>query len=134
VNDLRGWFLDSRLLLIGGILLGIGLGLVVGWNVYPLSYYDTDPYDLHGSYQDDYVVMVGALYALERDVEAARQLLTMLSDPNAPRPIKAIVVEVTERYIARGADPTDVAHLVALAEALDSVTTPMRPYLGGQQP
>jgi hypothetical protein len=134
VNDLRGWFLDSRLLLIGGTLLGIGLGLVIGWYVIPVSYYDTDPYDLHGSYQDDYIVMVGALYALERDVEAARQLLTMLSDPNAPRPIQAIVVEVTERYIARGDDPTDVAHLVGLAEALDSVTTPMRPYLGGQQP
>lgn len=134
MNDWRAWFHNPRLLLIGGILLGLGLGMVIGWYVVPVTYYDTDPYDLRDGYQDDYVVMVGALYALEQDVGVARQLLTYLSDPQEPRSIQAIVVEVTERYIARGANPTDIAHLVGLAEALDSVTTPMQPYLDGQQP
>jgi hypothetical protein len=134
VNNRRDWLLDPRLLLIGGALLGIGLGLVVGWLVWPVTYYDTDVYDLRADYQDEFVVMVGALYALEQDVGVARQWLALLSPPQAPRAAEAIVVEVAERYIARGAAPTDIGHLVGLAEALGSVTTPMQPYLGGQQP
>lgn len=134
MNNWRGWFLDLRLILIGGILLGIGLGLVIGWLVWPVSYYDTDVYDLRADHQDEFVVMVGALYALEQDIEAAHQLLGLLSQPNRPRPPESIVVEVAERYIARGADPAEIGYLVGLAEALGSTTTPMQPYLGEQQP
>ncbi len=128
MHNWRAWFLDPRLLLIGGTLLGIGLGLIVGWVLWPVSYYDTDVYDLRADYQDEFVVMVAASHALDGDVGAARQWLALLSDPQAPRPVEAIVVDVTERYIARGADPTQIAYLVALAEALGSVTTPMQPY------
>jgi hypothetical protein len=130
----RNWLLDFRLLFIGGALLGIGLGLVVGWLLWPVSYTDTDVYDLRADYRDDFVVMVGALNALEQDAAKARQLLELLSDPSAPRPIEAIVVDVAERYIARGANPADIGYLVRLAESLGSVTTPMQPYLNAQRP
>jgi hypothetical protein len=132
VNNWRGWFLDPRLLIIGGTLLGIGLGIAIGWLVWPVSYYDTDVYDLRADYQDEFVVLVGALYQLEGNVEVARQWLALLSPPDAPKPPKVIVVEVTERYIARGANATDIGYLVGLAEALGTVTTPMQPYLGRQ--
>jgi hypothetical protein len=134
VKNRRGWFLDPRLLLIGGALLGIGLGLIIGWLIWPVSYYNTDVYDLRADYQDEFVVMIGALYALEQDVGAAGQRLALLSPPNAPKSAEAIVVEVAERYIARGADPIDIGHLVGLAEALGSVTPPMQPYLGEGRP
>jgi hypothetical protein len=134
LDNWRSWFFDPRLLFIGGALLGIGLGLVAGWLVWPVSYYDTDIYDLRADYQDEFVVMVGALQALEQDADAARQLLELLSNPATPRPVEAIVIEVTERYIARGADPTAIGYLVDLAQALDSVTLPMQPYLNQQRP
>jgi hypothetical protein len=129
VNDWRSWFFDSRLLFIGGVILGIGLGLIVGWLIWPVSYYDTDIFDLRADYRDDFAVMVGALEVLEKDPVTARQLLAKMSDPNLPRSVEAVVVDVTERYIARGANPTDIGYLVRLAEALDTVTTPMQPYL-----
>ena len=125
----RSWLLDPRLLLIGGVLAGIALGLIGGWLVWPVSYYDTDPVDLRSDYQDDYVVMVGALVTLERDTDHARQLLAALSNPTSTRTVEAIVVDVAERYIARGAPRTDIDYLVRLAQALDSVTLPMQPYL-----
>jgi hypothetical protein len=134
VHGWRGWIFDPRLLIIIGILLGIGLGLFVGWNVWAVSYYNTDIYDLRADYQDDYVVMVGALYALEQHLETSQYLLSLLSNPQTPRSIETIVVQTTERYIARGADPTDIRYLVRLAQALGNVTTPMQPYLDGQQP
>ena len=134
MSDWRIWFLDFRLLFIGGALLGIGLGLGIGWLAWPVTYFDTDPYDLRADYRDDFVVMVGALNALEQDPDTARQLLALLSDPSAPRPVEAIVVDVTERYIAAGANPDDIGYLVSLAETLGSVTTPMQPYLNVQRP
>jgi hypothetical protein len=78
--------------------------------------------------------MVGALDTLQQDVPASRQLLALLSDPKTPRSIESIIVDVTESYIARGANPVDIEHLVSLAEALGAVTTPMQPYLNEQQP
>jgi len=134
LRDWRSWFQDPRLLLILGVLLGISLGLVTGWLVWPVSYYDTDMYDLRADYQEDFVVMVGALQAMEQDAASALQLLTLLSDPDAPRSVDAIVVEVAERYIARGADPTAIDYLVGLAQAVGRVTTPMQPYLNKDRP
>jgi len=121
-------------LLILGVLLGIGLGLIAGWLVWPVTYYDTDVYDLRVDYQDDFVVMVGALQAQEPDVDTARHLLALLSDPSAPRSVEAIVVDVTERYITRDASLTDIRYLVGLAQALGSMTAPMQPYLDAGQP
>ena len=129
MNGWHSWLLDPKLLLIGGVLIGIGLGLIVGWLLWPVSYSDTDVFDLHADYQDDYVVMVGALHALEEDTAASRRLLTLLSDAKAPRTVEGIVVDVTERYIARGASPTDIGYLISVARALGTVTTPMQPYL-----
>jgi hypothetical protein len=129
VNVRRSWFLDSRLLFIGGVLLGIGMGLVAGWLLWPVTYYDTDLYDLHPDYQDDLVVMTGALNALEGDPALARQLLAQVSNPDVPRSAEAIVVDVTERYIARGAGAADIGYLIRLAKALNAVTTPMQPFL-----
>ncbi len=134
MNGWRSWFLDPKLLLMGGILIGISLGLAAGWLVWPVSYYNTDVYDLHPEYQDDFIVMVGELQALEQDIGSARQLLALLSDPEAPQGVEATVVDVTERYIARGANPTDIQYLVRLAQALGSVTTPMQPYLNEPRP
>jgi hypothetical protein len=134
VSDWRRWFHDPRLLLILGLLLGIGLGLIAGWVVWPVTYYDTDVYDLRVDYRDDLVVMVGALQAQEGDVDTARQLLSLLSDPSAPRSLDAIVVDVAERYIARGASLTDIRYLVGLAQAFGSVTTPMQPFLNDGPP
>jgi hypothetical protein len=108
--------------------------LLIGWQLWPVSYYNTELYDLHTGYQDDFVVMVGALYALEGDAQAARQALSQLTPPSANRSPESILIEVTERYIAQGAYRTDIHYLVNLADALDSETTPMQPYLDGQQP
>ena len=134
MKNRSGGLFDPRLLLIWGILLGIGLGLLIGWIVWPVSYYNTDVYDLHPGYQDEYVVMVGAFYALQGDLDAARGWLASLSPPGAPMSPEAIVVDVTERYIARGENRTDIGYLVHLAQALGSVTMPMQPYLEGPSP
>jgi hypothetical protein len=130
MNTRRQWFLDPRLLFLGGILAGIGLGLYYGWMVNPVEIIDTDIYDLRADHQDDFVVMVGALYRLEGDIQAARQLLGRLNRPD----VENVVVDVTERYIARDAHRQDIHYLVGLAQGLGVVTEPMRPFLQTEAP
>ena len=43
----------ALLLVVAGLLAGIGIGLVLGWQVWPVSWYDTDPSDLRVQHQID---------------------------------------------------------------------------------
>lgn len=119
------WLFDPRTLLIIGIIIGIGIGMYYGWEIQPVDIIDTDIYDLRADHQDDFIVMVGALYTLERDETATRQLLGLLNQAK----IENVVVDVGERYIAQGTSANDIHYLVNLAEMLRVVTGPMRPFL-----
>ena len=56
------------LLLGGGIIIGLIVGLAVGWIVWPVEYFDADLCDLGSQDKNEYVVMVGAAYALNGDI------------------------------------------------------------------
>ena len=59
------------------ILIGIGLGLIVGWLV-PVEYVDTSPDSLRKDYKTDYVLMVAEAYRLEKDLPLAIRRLALL--------------------------------------------------------
>lgn len=58
-----------------GALLGLALGLAIGWWWWPVQWVNAYPTDLAPGYQDEYVAMVADSYALTSDAEAARQRL-----------------------------------------------------------
>jgi len=109
-----------------GIVLGLGLGLAVGWWLWPVEYVNTTPSALHPRYADDYVLMVAAAYSVEGDLERAQARLALLdADPGAS------VVGLAERLIAADGDAQDIGQLARLAQALGSATPPLQPYLDG---
>ncbi|MCS7283342.1 MAG: hypothetical protein NZ769_08365 [Anaerolineae bacterium] len=110
-----------------GLALGLGLGLLVGWVLWPVQYTNTAPAQLRQDYRTDYILMVAAAYRVEGDPEAARGRLAQLDPEDPSRPL----VELTEALIAQGGRPQDIRMLVRLAEALGAVTPPMTPYLQG---
>lgn len=63
------------------ILVGIGLGLVYGWKVNPVSYADTTFNNLRIDYKTDYTLMVAEVYHQNNDLEWALNRLTLLEDP-----------------------------------------------------
>ena len=63
------------------ILLGVGLGLVYGWKINPVSYADTTLNNLRIDYQTDYTLMVAEVYHQSNDLEWALNRLTLLEDP-----------------------------------------------------
>jgi len=113
------------LLGVTGAALGLGLGLLIGWVLWPVRYVDTDLVDLKPFYQDDYVVMVSYAYAWDSDLEAARYRLAQLS-PAAPA---SLVVEVARRKLEAGATGQDLPYLASLAAALGSRPDFLTPFL-----
>lgn len=69
----------GRANLIKGVvifLVGLAIGwLAIGWGLWPVQYYDTDPQDLRGSHKEAWILMVADSYSLNQDDEAARERL-----------------------------------------------------------
>jgi hypothetical protein len=118
----RRWLLPLAVFAVG-----VGLGLLVGWVLWPVQYYDTAPADLQADYRDEYVRLVALTYDVTGDLTAARRRLARLDadEPSAP------LVDLTERLIDRGAAPEIIRPLAVLARDLGAETPPMAPYLEG---
>jgi hypothetical protein len=113
---------------IVGLIAGLTLGVVIGWWVLPVEYTNTPPSVLRQDYRDNYIMMVATVYAVEGDLDRARERLAALDaeDPAAP------VIELGERLISAGGEPDEITRLAQLAWALDVITPPLAPYLEAQ--
>jgi len=59
-----------------GVLFGL---MLLGWCVFPVHWYDTDPEDLRLEHRKDYLLMTADSYALTDDTEKAHQRLSRLA-------------------------------------------------------
>jgi len=107
-----------------GIVVGVGIGLYVGWVQQPVQFLNSPANSLAQRYKDEYVVMVAAGYLDDGDLGGALERLRLLGVANVP----AYVQEVTERYITNSQNVNDIRYLVALSEAVGRLTPIMRPY------
>ena len=85
-------------LVIVATLVGVGLGLLIGWVVLPVKYVDTSIADLQADHQEEYIVLVASAYALDRDVEKAQARLDQLEAAN----VNQWIAGLADRYIAEG--------------------------------
>ncbi len=111
-----------------GAVVGLAMGLAVGWWLWPVQYTNTAPAVLRQDYRDDYVVMVAAAYEVEGDLGQARERLILL-DPEEPA---APVTELAERLVEASGSVQDITRLARLAWALGAITPTLTPYLEGQ--
>jgi ABC-type dipeptide/oligopeptide/nickel transport system permease component len=61
--------------LLGGAALGLLLGLLVAWVIWPVEYYNATPGHLRSDFREDYVLWVADQYARDGDQEQARARL-----------------------------------------------------------
>lgn len=64
------------------LLVGLGLGLLYGWVINPVSYQDTTLETLRLDYKTDFTLMVAEVYHQEGDLDWALNRLTLLEDRN----------------------------------------------------
>ncbi len=114
------------LLIVIGAALGVGIGLVIGWDIAPVQYVNGNLSDLDPRYKDDYTVMVAAAYQVDGDLNEAIRRLQPLGQPNIP----IYVRDVTERYISQygTGNENDIRTLVVLSRALGYYTPPMQAF------
>lgn len=118
------------ILLALSLVGGVAAGFVLGWVVWPVTYVDTDVVDLRAGYQDDYIVMTGDAYALDRSLAAAEERLARLEDPAIGRRVAALVRSKMEA----GEPAEQLRSLVLLAEALSVASRDMLDYAATETP
>ncbi len=94
------------LVLLLGATLGAGLGLYLGWQVWPVSYRNTDVSALREDYQDEYVIMVATSYGWDGDLARAQAYLQQLNRP----PLESVTA-TREHVQAHGGRDADLQRL-----------------------
>lgn len=125
VNVERRGFLRILAWLGVGLLIGSGVGLFLGWVVWPAEFTDADPSIMEESYRQDYTIMIAALYSEDADLIAARRRLSNLSSDEPGR----WVLSVTVDHILSREDETEIMFLVNLAGDMGVYSPIMEPYL-----
>ena len=98
------------------IFIGLGLGLLYGWYINPVKYFDTTPDTLRIDYKTDYVLMVAEAYRAENDINQAFRRLAILGSAFPPK-----MVDESIRFAEReGYSDPDLALMRSLYSAVQS--------------
>jgi len=117
-------YLRIPLIIIIGLAAGLGIGLYVGWELVPTEYVNASPAYLAEPYQQDYVRMVAAAYAVEGDLTAAQTRLDSLGENG-----RSILTAVMLDAILHQQNDPEIRQLVNLAAAVGISSPAMEPYL-----
>lgn len=110
--------------LLLGLVIGSGLGLAVGWIVWPTEFTDANPAVLQDAYRNDYVQMIADAYALDSDLPAAQARLNEFGS-NA----NTVLLETITDKVLADANEVDIRRLVQLASDLGLSSPVMVPFL-----
>ncbi len=116
--------LRTLLVIIIGLALGVGVGLLIGWRLSPTEFVNATPAYLATEYQQDYVRLVAAGYAMDGDLAAAKTRLAGLGEGG-----EAVLTAVMIDAILQQQNEQEIRRLVNLAAALGISSPAMTPYL-----
>ena len=113
--------------MIGGVALtsiamGIALGLLITWVVWPVQFTNADPADLRPASKDDYLRMISAAYAVDGDLAAAKQWLEQLGVKNPAQAINNLIAQ--PKGSAGDGSSLDALSNLELALNIKADTTP----------
>ena len=104
---------------------GIGLGLLVGWYVWPVTYTESAPTRMRQDWKDEAIWMAAQAFAYDRDLEAAQTRLRPLGSDD----LGGLVLERADKAIEQTLSRQHIANLVRLAAALGARSERTDPYL-----
>lgn len=110
---------------VGGVILGVGLALLVGWVLFPVVRYDESPASMRRDYRDEYIRLTALAYQNDVDLNLAETRLGSLTDDAPVQPL----VDLTLRWIDEERSADLIAPLALLARDLNASTPEMAPFL-----
>lgn len=113
------------LFILIAVAAGIGVGLAMGWYVWPVTFTESAPTRMRQDWKDEAIWMAAQAFAYDRDLDAARARLRPLG---ADDPGK-LVLGRTEKAIAQNLPAQHITGLARLAAALGARSERTDPYL-----
>jgi len=108
VSNRGSWYL------LTGTLIGLALGLLVAWILFPVEYVDTSPASLRPDFKDQYRSMIASAFLATGELGRAQSRLSLLDDAD---PVQALTLQ-SQSALSAG-DPDGSAYALArLADAL----------------
>ncbi len=104
---------------------GIGVGLLIGWYVWPVTYTESAPVRMRQDWKDEAVWLAAQAFAYDRDLDAAQARLRPLGSDDLGK----LVLDRAEKAIAQNLARQQITHLVRLAAALGARSQHTDPYL-----
>ncbi len=104
------------LFIILALLAGLGLGLIYGWVIDPVEFYDLTPETLRADYKADYVLMTAEAYHAAGDPAAAARQLAIFGS-QTPAAIAADSLTYARKH---GFADSDIALMQELVTAMQA--------------
>jgi len=124
MNTLLNFYNDHKMgITFGtGAVLGLLVGLLIGWVLWPTSFYNATPSMLRQDFRDNYLIWVAREYAATGDLEQAQARLGVEF-------WKDETPQAALKDLAADRDGEDAQYLTALADALEAAPQPARKSL-----
>ncbi len=123
-----GGFWRIILLLLCALVLGSAIGLYLGWDVWPVYWFNAAPSDLTLEGQLDYVVLAADSYAITNDLETAQLRLFELTDEDTSWNQVANLGAFAAQYEASQGRVSSAERVDALSEAIGWDSTAVEIY------
>jgi hypothetical protein len=117
--------LIATILVILGLMVGIAIGLVLGWIVWPVEFVGSSIADLAPEQKDEYMFLVASAYASDGSLEKAQERLAQMEVPNVNQSLVALI----DRYMFEGREEGEIQVLARLADSLGVTNPKMLAYL-----
>ena len=87
---------QAPLYLLTGLLLGIALGLLIGYRMLPVQFFDIAPSSLQPDYQRGYLAMVGLAYNADKDIGRGYSRISQMMSPVDIDTLRAMSIKLND--------------------------------------
>ncbi len=108
---------EKKLIFGGGIIVGLIIGMIFAWGIWPVQWHDASPGHLHPAYQQYYITAVAKDYIVHQDLETAKHELG-LDLPAKSNPWLEKPETLQEAFSKAAQDPINGPAVQMLANAL----------------
>lgn len=112
-------------LLFSSLLIGLGLGLFIGWGVWPVNVVENPPSDLRSDWKDEAIWLAAQAFAYDGDLDLAQTRLVPLGSND----LGQLVLDRAERAIEQKFPAPQIKYMARLAAALGATSPPVNVYL-----
>ena len=112
---------QAPLYLLTGLFIGLALGLLFGYRIFPVQFFDITPSSLHPDFKQDYLVMVSLAYNADNDIGRAYSRMSEMMSPIDIDELRAMSLKIESTPDTKG-DYEQIRTLINVLQSYMSET------------